>query len=723
MAVHDKLLKTILQQKTNHLTYFIKDTKTHNTMAARKFYLTSLLALLCAVMGYAQEVTLDFTKTWTAETSTTYTLDGYTIKVSGGSYFSNYGGEHYLMLKGSGASLTLPAFDFDVEKIEVVGRSGASASVTQNVFVSTNTKAVSTETTGAKTTNTYLIDENYQKAGTIYIIKVTNSGNSQMDAVRIFKKGSTATKTATTTSFESDAVTVEEGGSFAGQQATVAPEGVEGTLTYTSSNTSVATVDKSTGSVTLVDGGTTVITATFTPSDTETYESSSASYTLIYNVRKTTALAFAKSTDTANFSASYQLPALTLKAGNTTLTGKTITYSSSDENVATVDASGNVTLVGLGTTTITASFAGDDSYLPSSATLSLSVVNTTLATVTFDASLASDKTKEDSITKDGVTMAHEKDKGNFNLADDYYSIYIGRNVTFSTDKGYIVKIEITPFTTSGNFNFTGDGYKSTSKSGTWTGKAKFVTLTSDSSKPYTQYSKVVVTISYIEDIMLSENEDNSTTIANALNKVSNVTVGRTLTGDGGWYTLCLPFSVDASGLSVLKDAELMVFDEMRDDGKVMTFKKATSIEAGCAYLVLPKEGTTITTPVFKEVVISAEHPAEGSGDYAFVGIYSPKTLATDGTNLFLGANNVIYKPTATDATLKGLRAYFSVPQGADATKMSVDVSGVALSISDIHGQTLTDGKVYTLQGQYVGRSTKGLPRGIYVVEGRKVVVR
>ena len=40
----------------------------------------------------------------------------------------------------------------------------------------------------------------------------------------------------------------------------------------------------------------------------------------------------------------------------------TLVWTSSDESVATVDDQGNVTLVGAGTATITASFAGDDTY-------------------------------------------------------------------------------------------------------------------------------------------------------------------------------------------------------------------------------------------------------------------------------------------------------------------------------------------------------------------------
>lgn len=52
-----------------------------------------------------------------------------------------------------------------------------------------------------------------------------------------------------------------------------------------------------------------------------------------------------------------------------------VTYTSSDANVATVASDGAVTLVGAGTTTITASFAGNDTYAAGSASYTLTVVD------------------------------------------------------------------------------------------------------------------------------------------------------------------------------------------------------------------------------------------------------------------------------------------------------------------------------------------------------------
>lgn len=63
----------------------------------------------------------------------------------------------------------------------------------------------------------------------------------------------------------------------------------------------------------------------------------------------------------------------TLKADEKPLFGKTITWSSDNENVATVDANGTVTGVAAGNAKITAKFAGDDTYKTSTASYEIIV--------------------------------------------------------------------------------------------------------------------------------------------------------------------------------------------------------------------------------------------------------------------------------------------------------------------------------------------------------------
>lgn len=123
-------------------------------------------------------------------------------------------------------------------------------------------------------------------------------------------------------------------------------------VTYSSSNEAVATISGNT--VTIVGVGATNITAT---------QLGDANYNAAPDVIQSFTVNKANQTITFEALANQAFGNATLSLGATTSSGLSVTYTSSDETVATV--SGNtVTIVGVGTTNITASQAGDASYDP-----------------------------------------------------------------------------------------------------------------------------------------------------------------------------------------------------------------------------------------------------------------------------------------------------------------------------------------------------------------------
>jgi len=104
------------------------------------------------------------------------------------------------------------------------------------------------------------------------------SGHRRIQSVTITYAGGTTpiVKQDVTMAFNPASATATIGESFTEPTLTTNPTGL--TVTYSSSNESVATVQASTGKVTLVSTGTAVITATFAGNDT--YNAGSASYTL-----------------------------------------------------------------------------------------------------------------------------------------------------------------------------------------------------------------------------------------------------------------------------------------------------------------------------------------------------------------------------------------------------------------------------------------------------------
>lgn len=114
---------------------------------------------------------------------TFYYTNGDEFTGSGTNHYFNASG--YFMLGKTNATLTLPAFPFNVSKISVTGTSTASEQVKQNIYVGDD--AVSTETGGAKNvTNEYEIASNKQDAGTIYTLKVTSDHNTQISKIEVF---------------------------------------------------------------------------------------------------------------------------------------------------------------------------------------------------------------------------------------------------------------------------------------------------------------------------------------------------------------------------------------------------------------------------------------------------------------------------------------------------------------------------------------------------------
>lgn len=119
----------------------------------------------------------------------TFTDGTYTVTVAAPKAYYWLSSNKALLMGKLGATLTLPKFNFEVERIDVIGSENGSTKTTRNIFV--GDKAASTQTTSVKGTKKYEIAADYQAANTIYTIKVTNANNDQIQKVLIWKKGTT----------------------------------------------------------------------------------------------------------------------------------------------------------------------------------------------------------------------------------------------------------------------------------------------------------------------------------------------------------------------------------------------------------------------------------------------------------------------------------------------------------------------------------------------------
>ncbi len=200
---------------------------------------------------------------------------------------------------------------------------------------------------------------------------------------------------------------------------------------------------------------------------------------------------------------------------------------------------------------------------------------------------------------------------------------------------------------------------------------------------------------------------------------------RSFVADDTWYTICLPFNVAKEQLVEVfggENVELRTFDHM--EGTIMYFKHVDDLDAGVPYLIKPNK--TLDSLLFENVKIDmATNPTKriGNDGYFMQGTYQPTELNPDGTNLFLGDNNTFFRPSENDHGMKGTRVYFIIPRKAVGKVLSYDTETIVDGIVDVEVNSQSNSqKVYNINGVYVGDNLRNLTPGVYIVDGKKVVV-
>lgn len=163
----------------------------------RKLLRLLLIMLLTIVWtaSRAQEITMDFTDNtyWNLPdpdhhtlTANKYGKDNKEITLSGGYHFSTVGKDKFLLLDSDG-TLTFSKFDFDVERIVVIGN-GSAKYASLDIYVGDNSVSGNIIANGVRT---FWINEEYQAAGNVYTLKVSDN-NAHIAGIEIYKKGSFA---------------------------------------------------------------------------------------------------------------------------------------------------------------------------------------------------------------------------------------------------------------------------------------------------------------------------------------------------------------------------------------------------------------------------------------------------------------------------------------------------------------------------------------------------
>lgn len=520
--------------------------------------------------------------------------------------------------------------------------------------------------------------------------KGNGNGFVQVNKVEYFEDVSN--KTATSLSFAAPSYTISKDQKY--QQLPNLKAGEETlygkTITWSSDNENVAIVDKN-GTVTGVAAGKANITAKFAGDDT--YKTSTASYEII--VKGAPALSFPETSYTVEMGDAFSEPTL-----QGLPTGVTAKYSSSNVDVATVDEStGKVQIVGVGTTTIKAVSEAKDVYEAAEASYELTVKPASKKIVDIDFSKYGYQNAGDveAVEVDGVKVSFLKNgaKKNSKWYDADNSIHVYKNNK--------ILIEANAPIYSVQFIL---------------GKSNIITdcTTSDGeyTKGYWSFSNVETNSAYLV------NKGNAAFVEKIIVTTKLPTSVGTISiaapeGFGTYYnsnSYILPKGLTAFGYKeVNTDGTLVKTDEFTG-GDVVPANAALVVKGNTGKYecyATDKEATkTLEGNLLKGVTTDTRIEA-ASGVKRYI-----LTRADDGILAF-------YRTNSGTINVKANRAYLEVPTAMAVASFSLE--GTATGINNVVTTAAKQG-IYTISGVRLNATTtKGLPAGIYIVDGKKVIVK
>ena len=673
----------------------------------------SLLAMIC-LGGYSQSEVIIWQEDWTGakagqkvnKINTNYSAqnDGTTI------YNEKLAG-------GVAPELLLKKSDTFVVTIEDL--KGCSGELTLT-YKSNNTKITSIKANDKPVTFTLNDKDRTAKItineGTTSLkLEFSCKDNTRLDNFKLVGNAAGESQKKTSLSFPGEGVTLingklANGDDFNGYTATEKDK-VAGDIVYAASGDGVATVDEKTGAVTVTPNvyGKTTITATFTPEDEKTYAGSTASYT-ITNIKSKYYATVAdlrkdlnNGTLTANDEVAVKLTEAKVLYVNQWISNKVdhTQYFVREGNAAISFYDTDIKMSK--SAVVNGTFMGKIGSLTGLLVLTKNN-NTNPADLQVKAStnpaepieISTDDIANyvcDLVTVKGATVIGGTDCALFNgknLMPLYYNKFFPR--TTSLEAPY----------DNANVDLT-----------------SAIVLTYVNDKKELVY-ELAPTDKYSLVYNLSEES------VNAIAAKTDVAVSlkRTFYKDGGWNTLCLPFAVNATDF---EGAEVREVDVTQSSENTIVFKKATTIEAGKPYLIkwakTPNEVCDFVNTFEGVTLVATATPVKVNDAITFTGFYNKATADKLGASVAaIGAGNKLFKVTSGE--MKGFRAAFVLNPATPAAGIKVVIDGTTTGIEDLVVDGVkANGRVYNLNGQYVGNSLNGLQPGIYIQNGKKVVVK
>ena len=678
-----------------------------------RLIMLSLLAMIC-MGGYSQSEVIIWQEDWTGAKT-----DQKVNEINTNYSAQNDGTKIYNEKRAGGAAPELLLKKSDTFVITIEDLKGCSGELTltyksNNKYINSikaNNKPVTFTLNGNDRTAKITINE-----GTTSLkLEFSCKDNTRLDNFKLVGNAAGESQKKTSLSFPGEGVNLfkgklDDGKDFNGYTAKEAND-VPGTITYAASGDGVATVNEKTGAVTVTPNvyGKTTITAKFTPDDTKTYAGSTASYTITNSNPKyyATVADLRKDLNNGTLNANDEVAVK--------LTDAKVLYvnewtAKGNEHTQYFVREGNAAI----------SFYDTDIKMSKSA-----VVNGTFMGKIGSLTGLLVLTKNNNTNPAGLQVkTSTKPAEPIEISTDDIANYVCDLVTV---KGATV-IGGTECALSNGNNlkplYYNKFYPKTTSLGAPYANAN-VDLTSAIVLTYVnKQNELVYELAPTDKYSLVYNLSEESVNAIAAKTDVAVSLKRTFYKDGGWNTLCLPFAVNATDF---EGAEVREVDVIQSSENTIVFKEATTIEAGKPYLIkwakTPNEVCDFVNTFEGVTLVATATPVKVNDAITFTGFYNKATADKLGASVAaIGAGNKLFKVTSGE--MKGFRAAFVLNPATPAAGIKVVIDGTTTGIEDLVVDGVkANGRVYNLNGQYVGNSLNGLQPGIYIQNGKKIVVK
>lgn len=227
-------------------------------------------------------------------------------------------------------------------------------------------------------------------------------------------------------------------------------------------------------------------------------------------------------------------------------------------------------------------------------------------------------------------------------------------------------------------------------------------------------------------------------------KVPSIKIDRSFVADGGWYSICLPFSLTEDDIkNQFKGAVFQGFNGVEQQDKTINlkFKKVTTTEAGKPYLIKPKKDITAADLTFINKLIEQTTPvdvnhkldSDANKTFTFKGVFSPFTanseeLADKNIKFLSGVKGLDLVSPNDTGTMKCYRAYFVFPgkKGIVETEAKITNHDEATAVQPVKRQEAeTEHVVFSISGQKVAKvkNASQLPKGVYIINKKRIMVK